>query len=122
MRRASVEPIDGPAPQQSAEVSYLAQKRTLSALARQRQLLAQSGHDREARRLLLTQTGHCPLEPKGAESQATRAVTRRKVAGIDVASFRELVFWVSNSASNSFFSSSARPFFSAASNAFMVGP
>ena len=32
------------------------------------------------------------------------------------------VFWLSNSASSSFFRSSARPFFSAASNAFMVGP
>src|ERR1051326_917232 len=54
--------------------------------------------------------------------QLTIAVTHRKVAGIEVRSLRPLVFWRSNSAFNSFFNSSARPFFSAASKAFIVGP
>ena len=52
--------------------------------------------------------------------QAT--VTRRKVAGIEVAPFCGLWFWLANRSSSSFCSSSARPFFSAAANAFMVGP
>src|SRR5262249_61031476 len=50
----------------------------------------------------------------------TTTVTRRKVAGIEVS--LRLLFWLLNSSSNSFCSSAAQPFFSAASNAFMVGP
>ena len=49
-------------------------------------------------------------------------VTRKKVAGMDVASLRGLWFWQLNSSSSSFCKSAARPFFSAASKAFMVGP
>src|SRR5439155_22140956 len=48
------------------------------------------------------------------------AVTRKNVAGIEVALL--LLFWLLNRASSSFCKSAARPFFSAASNAFMVGP
>src|SRR4051812_45355560 len=47
-------------------------------------------------------------------------VTRRKVAGIDVAS--SLVFCLLNKVSSSAWSSASRPFAAAASNAFMVGP
>ena len=47
-------------------------------------------------------------------------VTRKKLAGIDVAS--SLVFCSSNRASSSSWSSASRPFAAAASNAFMVGP
>jgi hypothetical protein len=49
-------------------------------------------------------------------------VTRRNVAGMEVVSLLELLFWLLNKASNSFCRSAARPFFSAASKAFMVGP
>ena len=52
----------------------------------------------------------------------TLTVTRKKVAGMEVASLRGLLFWLSNSDSSSFARSAARPFFSAALNAFMVGP
>ena len=51
-----------------------------------------------------------------------QTVTRKKVAGMEVASLRGLLFWLLNRASSSFCRSPARPFFSAASNAFMVGP
>jgi hypothetical protein len=47
-------------------------------------------------------------------------VTRKNVAGIDVP--LSLRFCLVNSSSNSFCSSAALPFLSAASNAFMVGP
>src|SRR5688572_3059657 len=47
-------------------------------------------------------------------------VTRRNVAEMEVAS--GLVFWLLNRASSSCCRSVARPFFSAASKAFMVGP
>src|SRR5438034_53717 len=49
-------------------------------------------------------------------------VTRKKVAGMEVASLPELLFWLANNSSRSLCRSAARPFFSAASNAFMVGP
>ena len=49
-------------------------------------------------------------------------VTRRNVAGIDVVPGAGLWFWLSKSAASSFCSSAPRPFFSAASNAFIVGP
>ena len=52
----------------------------------------------------------------------TATVTRRKVAGMEVAFLLGLLFWLLNRASSSFCRSAARPFFSAASNAFMVGP
>ena len=52
----------------------------------------------------------------------TRTVTRRNVAGIDAAAWSLLVFWLANSVSSSCFSASLRPFFSAASKAFIVGP
>ncbi len=52
----------------------------------------------------------------------TLAVTRKKVAGIEVVSLPGLLFWLLNRTSSSFCSSPALPFFSAASNAFMVGP
>jgi hypothetical protein len=58
-----------------------------------------------------------PLEPFQSAT-----VTRKKVAGMDVASWRGLWFWRLNSSSSSFCKSAARPFFSAASKAFMVGP
>ena len=51
-----------------------------------------------------------------------QTVTREKVAGMEVVSLRGLLFWLLNSISSSFCKSPARPFFSAASNAFMVGP
>ena len=51
-----------------------------------------------------------------------RTVTRRKVAGMEVDSLLGLLFWLLKSASRSPCSSSARPFFSAAAKAFMVGP
>lgn len=49
-------------------------------------------------------------------------VTRKKVAGIEVASLVGLLFCSWNRTSSSFCNSAARPSFSAASNAFMVGP
>ncbi len=49
-------------------------------------------------------------------------VTRKNVAEMDVACSLPLVFWLLNSASNSCCRSAARPLFSAASNAFIVGP
>jgi hypothetical protein len=51
----------------------------------------------------------------------TATVTRRKVAGIDVTPVVPL-FCRLKSSSSSFCRSAARPFFSAASKAFMVGP
>src|SRR5690349_10656578 len=50
----------------------------------------------------------------------TATVTRRKVAGIDVTTLP--LFCLLKSSSCSFCRSAARPFFSAASKAFMVGP
>ena len=58
----------------------------------------------------------------GVLGNYTQTVTRKKVAGMDVASLRGLLFWLLNRTSSSFCKSPARPFFSAASNAFMVGP
>ena len=55
-------------------------------------------------------------------SDQSATVTRKKVAGMDVASSLRLLFWLLNRTSSSFCRSAARPFFSAASNAFMVGP
>src|SRR6266513_292084 len=52
----------------------------------------------------------------------TATVTRKKIAGMEVASLLELLFWLANNSSSSLCRSAARPFFSAASNAFMVGP
>jgi pyridoxamine 5'-phosphate oxidase-like protein len=52
----------------------------------------------------------------------TATVTRRKVAGIEVASSLGLVFWLLKRASSSACRSSSRPLAAAASNAFMVGP
>ena len=46
----------------------------------------------------------------------------KKVAGIDVVAVFGLLFWLVNKSSSSFWRSAARPFFSAASNAFIVGP
>jgi hypothetical protein len=54
--------------------------------------------------------------------QLSATVTRKKVAGMEVASLLGLLFWLLNRTSSSFCRSPARPFFSAASNAFMVGP
>ena len=58
--------------------------------------------------------------PGGGLSGET--VTRRNVAGIEVASGDPLAFWLANNASNSACSSASRPLAAAASNAFMVGP
>src|SRR5438067_2412698 len=67
-----------------------------------------------------------PLRSCGRLSRSplvqTSTVTRRKVAGIDVASLFGLWFWLSNRSPSSFWRSAARPFFSAASKAFIVGP
>ena len=49
-------------------------------------------------------------------------VTCRKVAGITVASVVPVVFWAANSYSSSRWRINARPFFSAAANAFSDGP
>ena len=49
-------------------------------------------------------------------------VTRRNVAGMEVASLLGLTFCSLKRTSNSFCRSACRPFASAASNAFMVGP
>ena len=49
-------------------------------------------------------------------------VTRRKVAGMEAASLLGLLFWLLNKSSSCFCNSAARPCFSAASNAFIVGP
>src|SRR5262249_26773270 len=57
-----------------------------------------------------------------SRSFQTDTVTRKKVAGIDVAPGRVLLFWRLNKSSSSFCRSAARPFFSAASKAFIVGP
>src|SRR5215813_10728105 len=61
------------------------------------------------------------IEVSPTEDQ-TVTVTRRKVAGIDVASLTLLVFWRSKRASSSCCSSIDLPFCSAAANAFIVGP
>jgi hypothetical protein len=52
----------------------------------------------------------------------TATVTRRKVAGMEVAASLGLVFWLLKSASSSDWSSASRPLAAAASNAFIVGP
>jgi hypothetical protein len=52
----------------------------------------------------------------------TATVTRRNVAGMDVASSFGLVFWALKRASNSACRSASRPLAAAASNAFIVGP
>ena len=52
----------------------------------------------------------------------TATVTRKKVAGMEVVFMPGLLFWLLNRTSSSFCRSPALPFFSAASNAFMVGP
>ncbi len=52
----------------------------------------------------------------------TSTVTRRKVAGMDVVFLSGLWFWLVNRSSSSRCKSAVRPFFSAASNAFIVGP
>jgi hypothetical protein len=52
----------------------------------------------------------------------TATVTRKKVAGMEVEFMPGLLFWLLNRTSSSFCRSPALPFFSAASNAFMVGP
>src|SRR5258705_377113 len=57
---------------------------------------------------------------RGASQTAT--VTRRNVAATDVLPFVALWLWLWNSASSSRDSSASFPFFSAASNAFIVGP
>jgi hypothetical protein len=67
--------------------------------------------------LLVVAVDRCP---SGTHRDQTATVTRKKVAGMEVASL--LLFWLLNSSSNSFCRSAARPLFSAASNAFMVGP
>src|SRR5450631_1143800 len=54
--------------------------------------------------------------------QLSATVTRKKVAEMEVVSLLGLLFWLLNRTSSSFRRSPARPFFSAASNAFMVGP
>ena len=54
--------------------------------------------------------------------QLTETVTRKKVAGMEVACLLGFLFCLSNRSSSSFFRSPARPLFSAASNAFVVGP
>src|SRR5450759_1047732 len=61
----------------------------------------------------LVRRGHLPRmpvsEPNAVRHSAqTVTVTRKKVAGIDVASLFALLFWLLNSASSSFCSSSAR--------------
>ena len=63
----------------------------------------------------------CDMTPPSCPVQRV-TVTRKKVAGMDVVSSCELLFWPLNRFSSSFCRSLARPFFSAASNAFMVGP
>ena len=56
------------------------------------------------------------------ESAFAATVTRRKIAGIEVASSLGLVFWLLKRASSSACRSASRPLAAAASNAFMVGP
>jgi len=83
------------------------------------------GKCRRARELL-TSTFGCwssryavafPLHPSH-----TATVTRRKVAGMEVASSLGLAFWLLKRASSSACRSASRPLAAAASNAFMVGP
>jgi hypothetical protein len=65
----------------------------------------------------------CPThEMPQIHGDLSAIVTRKKVAGMEVASLLGLLFWLLNRASSSFCRSLARPLFSAASNAFMVGP
>jgi hypothetical protein len=52
----------------------------------------------------------------------TATVTRRKVAGMEVASSLGFAFWALKRVSNSACRSSSRPLAAAASKAFMVGP
>src|SRR6266567_9189316 len=52
----------------------------------------------------------------------TATVTRKNVAGVEVASSLGLAFWALKRASSSACSSASRPLAVAASNAFMVGP
>ena len=51
---------------------------------------------------------------EGSPGDYTETVTRKKVAGMEVASLLGLLFWLLNRASSSFCRSAARPFFSAA--------
>jgi hypothetical protein len=68
-------------------------------------------------------SGTGPVPHLLGHSRHQRAtVTRRKVAGMEVASLLGLLFWLLNSSSSSFCRSADRPFSSAASKAFMVGP
>ena len=60
--------------------------------------------------------------PSTASCVQALTVTRRNVAGMDVVPGVGLWFWLSKSVTSSFCRSAARPSFSAASNAFMVGP
>lgn len=63
-----------------------------------------------------------PQTVVASAGQSTAIVTRRNVAGIEVVSGCWLLFCPLNKVSNSMRSSPARPFVSAASKAFMVGP
>jgi hypothetical protein len=63
-----------------------------------------------------------PVFYSGFLGNYAQTVTRKKVAGMEVVSLFGLLFWLLNRTSSSFCKSPARPFFSAASNAFMVGP
>src|SRR5262249_20420320 len=58
----------------------------------------------------------------GGPYQGRAIATRRKGAGMEVRSLLGLRFGFQNNDSSSFCRSVARPFFSAASNAFIVGP
>src|SRR5262249_23004440 len=80
------------------------------------------GADPDARHRASSDPQHRPFRRSRSPLIQTTTVTRKKVAGMEVASLLELLFWLSNRASSSFCSSAARPFFSAAANAFIVGP
>src|SRR5437667_12506618 len=80
----------------------------------------------EQTRRLLAPTQGGPSEPvtpsRSVTPSQTATVTRRKVAGIELASSLGLAFWALKRASSSACSSASRPFADADSNAFMVGP
>src|SRR3954453_22328174 len=59
---------------------------------------------------------------QASDSIQSATVTRKNVAGMDVASLCKLWFWQLNSSSRSSCKSAERPFFSAASKAIIVGP
>jgi hypothetical protein len=63
----------------------------------------------------------CGLSSRSAPPHSA-TVTRRKVAGMEVASSLWLAFWSLKRASSSACRSASRPLAAAASNAFMVGP